>query len=703
MKISILLPYKENYSHDYPGAVSLFVASMIKISKFKKTTKVFGSTDYKSYLSKNYENISLKKGIFASQTKQYINNFIKTQNDNVDLIEIHNRPNYALQLEKLNKKIFLYFHNDPNTMLGSKTENEKIKLIDLCTKIIFNSYWSKNQFLTDLPNKYKKSQKLIVIHQSINKKKIDLSKKKKLISFVGKLNSAKGYDIFGKAIIKILNKYPDWKANVIGDEPREEFNFTHNNLNILGFKNHKDVLLNFEKSSIAVVCSRWNEPFGRTSLEASSRGCGVIISNRGGLPETITNGIILKNLSVNSLFKEIENLIVNQNLLKKLQKDSINNFVLTNDHISNKIDECRIESLNLHVNNLKLKNLNNLKILHVTNFNERHNGRLFYNSGRRINNGFIRLNHSVLELSDRDIVSYSRNLNDFKGSKKLNEKLLDIISNYIPDLIVFGHADLIDNETINFIKKNYPNTKLCQWFLDRMDGEWVKNKDRFIKKIELMDANFCTTDPKALNFSKWDNVYYIPNCVDQSLENLEIYNNNYFKSDVFFAMSHGVHRGQLKKGKKDNREIFLNQLIKKNQNIKFDVYGMNNIQPVWSDKFLECLSKSSMALNLSRGKPVKYYSSDRIAQLIGNGLLTFVDEKTYLSDFFSNKEVVFYKDLNDLSYKMNKYKKDKKNRKKIARSGRKFYFKYFNSTLVADYIINKTLDLKSSQSFIWEK
>ena len=155
----------------------------------------------------------------------------------------------------------------------------------------------------DLPSKYKKSQKLIVIHQSINKKNVNLSKKEKLISFVGKLNSAKGYDIFGKAIIKILNKYPDWSANVIGDEPREEFNFSHNNLNILGFKNHNEVLLNFEKSSIAVVCSRWNEPFGRTSLEASSRGCGVIISNRGGLPETITNGIILKNLSVNSLFK----------------------------------------------------------------------------------------------------------------------------------------------------------------------------------------------------------------------------------------------------------------------------------------------------------------------------------------------------------------------------------------------------------------
>ena len=115
-----------------------------------------------------------------------------------------------------------------------------------------------------------------------------------MITFVGKLNSAKGYDIFGEAIIKILNKYPLWKSLVIGDEPREKIIFNHKNLKNLGFQNHKKVLQTFKKSSIAVACSRWEEPFGRTSLEAASRGCAVIISNRGGLPETITNGIILR-------------------------------------------------------------------------------------------------------------------------------------------------------------------------------------------------------------------------------------------------------------------------------------------------------------------------------------------------------------------------------------------------------------------------
>ena len=50
------------------------------------------------------------------------------------------------------------------------------------------------------------------------------------------------------------------------------------------------LLIIYKKSSIAVVCSRWDKPFGRTSLEASANGCAVIISNRGGLPETLTNG-----------------------------------------------------------------------------------------------------------------------------------------------------------------------------------------------------------------------------------------------------------------------------------------------------------------------------------------------------------------------------------------------------------------------------
>jgi len=96
--------------------------------------------------------------------------------------------------------------------------------------------------------------------------------------------------------------------------------FYHKNLNLMGFQSHNTVLKILKKTSIAVACSRWNEPLGRTSLEASSNGCAVIISNRGGLPETITNGIILKQLDESELFKEIEFLIKNNTIRKKYQK-----------------------------------------------------------------------------------------------------------------------------------------------------------------------------------------------------------------------------------------------------------------------------------------------------------------------------------------------------------------------------------------------
>ena len=97
------------------------------------------------------------------------------------------------------------------------------------------------------------------------------------------------------------------------------------------------------------------------------------------------------------------------------------NFYLSHRFVSRQIDNVR-DNLNKFPAPLILNKNNKLRILHVTNFNERHNGRLFYNTGKRINNGFIRLGHSVLEFSDRDIVSYYRSLNDINGSKRLNKK-----------------------------------------------------------------------------------------------------------------------------------------------------------------------------------------------------------------------------------------------------------------------------------------
>ena len=709
MKIAILLPYKENFSPDYPGAVSLFVNETSNISKLKKYITVYGSTNFEKKFNVKYKNIKISKKFLASNSKQYIDEFINLEkNKKSNLIEIHNRPSYLKYLDKkLNKRNYtIFFHNDPLSMDGSKTIEQRKFLLKKSYRIIFNSNWSKTRFLEGFDDKIINSEKLLVFFQSAKKENLKIIKSKKnWITFVGKLNKAKGYDIFAESIVKILDKYPEWKCKVVGDEKREKIYLTHSNVSLLGFQRHNKVLEIFKKTSIAVVCSRWEEPFGRTSLEASANGCAVIISNRGGLPETTTNSITLKTLTVEELSKKIEHLIKNKLERIELQKSSIKNFYLTHNYVANLIDNYREKKIYPVTNfNIK-KNISSLRILHVTNFNERLDGRLFFNTGRRINNGFIRLGHSVLGFSDRDILKYYRSINDLKGSKTLNEKLKKTCYNYKPDLIVMGHSDLINAQQLSELKEDYPDVKIAQWFLDPLNPngpDYERNKKRILDKIDFTDANFITTDPKVLKFlpSGKDN-FFIPNPVDSSFETLNNFNNNHCNIDVFFALSHGVHRGILKAGKEDDRYAFLKKLIDKSDNVKFDLYGVNDKQPIWADHYFKAISNAKMGLNLSRGSAIKYYSSDRLAQIIGNGLVTLIDEKTCYNDFFSNKEMVFYKNINDLSEKIIKLSRDEKLRKSIGRLGKEKYFKYFNSTLVAEFIIQKTLGLKTSKKFIW--
>ena len=77
--------------------------------------------------------------------------------------------------------------------------------------------------------------------------------------------------------------------------------FNHKNLHHLGFKNNSFILKKLETVSIAVVPSKWDEPFGRSSMEAASRGCALIKSNTGGLSETTNHSVILEKITSENL------------------------------------------------------------------------------------------------------------------------------------------------------------------------------------------------------------------------------------------------------------------------------------------------------------------------------------------------------------------------------------------------------------------
>ena len=65
--------------------------------------------------------------------------------------------------------------------------------------------------------------------------------------------------------------------------------------------------------------------------------------------------------------------------------------------------------------------------------------------------------------------------------------------------------------------------------------------------------------------------------------------------------------------------------------------------------------------------------------------------------------MVFYSNVDNLSEKIQKISKDEKLRKFIASNGKRKYSKYFNSTLVSEFIINKTFEINNKKKYLWHK
>jgi hypothetical protein len=149
MKIASILPYKENYTRKRAGAVALWINDFMRDSVYKKSTYVFGNTKSNKFLTENYINIKISNinSRLNSTTKEYSSEIIKKiKNLNFDIIEIHNRPIMVKEfLKKINSKIVLYFHNDPNNMKGAKSISERMYLLENVDKIIFVSKWIKKK------------------------------------------------------------------------------------------------------------------------------------------------------------------------------------------------------------------------------------------------------------------------------------------------------------------------------------------------------------------------------------------------------------------------------------------------------------------------------------------------------------------------------------------------------------------------------
>ena len=188
------------------------------------------------------------------------------------------------------------------------------------------------------------------------------------------------------------------------------------------------------------------------AIEASSRKCLPIISNKGGLAESKNIALVLKKNEKNNLFELLKKVTNDKKFRRSKQKlfYKKNNFNLK--QISKKLDNLRDKILNHNEKNITNEQK---KVLHIANFNENADGRLYYSFANKLNNGLIKNNYIVQSISDRFYLKLNRSIfKPFNSINKFNEKILNTLKNFSPNVLLIGHVFNIKPFIFDYCKNN---------------------------------------------------------------------------------------------------------------------------------------------------------------------------------------------------------------------------------------------------------
>jgi len=172
MKINILLPQKEKFDLNKASSVSITVKNNLFYSRYFDDINVFGQDVENPIYKNNF--IGIKHSFFSFKGK---NSFLMKEmlkiildcDDKKQLIEVHNRPYLINEITKKTKlfPIILFFHNDPKTMKGSKSIEERENILQKCAAVFCVSKFIKKKFLDGIKEDYKKVH---VLYNGVDRK-----------------------------------------------------------------------------------------------------------------------------------------------------------------------------------------------------------------------------------------------------------------------------------------------------------------------------------------------------------------------------------------------------------------------------------------------------------------------------------------------------------------------------------------------------
>jgi hypothetical protein len=339
------------------------------------------------------------------------------------------------------------------------------------------------------------------------------------------------------------------------------------------------------------------------------------------------------------------------------------------------------------------------RILLVGNFAQKIPGGFYYNVDHKLRAAFLRLGHAVLEFSDRD----QARLGNIFGNRKLgvgaaNKKLLAAAGNFRPDCILLGHSHIITDSTLAAIRAQWPKIRIGVFNVDSLAlASHQSNVRHLLGRAEVADGLFISTGGALLRQFKRPHNFaaYLPNPVDPAIEDLQNFAHADLPYDLVFAIG-GIDNPD------DTRRQIALSLRAALGDVKCLWRGVFDTPAVFGRPYYELLALAKMGLNFSRPNDAYWYASDRMAHLLGCGLLTFTAASTGFQELFGANEMVFFDSPADLAEKIRHYAQHDAARQAIAKAGWEKAHRYCNADLIARYMLELLLgQTASSQGYLW--
>ena len=326
-----------------------------------------------------------------------------------------------------------------------------------------------------------------------------------------------------------------------------------------------------------------------------------------------------------------------------------------------------------------------LRILHCAMFSVNKYGANYYSGHTRLSNGFIRNGHFVYNFSYRDVAREEAPLGIKElGMKKMNKRFVETAENIAADVVLLGHAEFIEAETLIEIKKRLPNCKIAMWWVDWWHN-LVKYDAVMNQRMPLLDALFMTSDPDFVreNFAptrEAEKFFFMPNSCDPSMDKGRAYDVAEPLHEVLFI---GRSFG--------SRDDLLTHFKQSMSDLNIGLYGQGRENFVTGHRYLELVSNSRIGINFNRDNSMPLYTSNRMVHLAANGCLVMTPDTPRMKEIFTPEEVVYFSSAQDCEEKVRYYLEHYEEAKIIAKAGQVRAHKDYDAQVISSEMLRKIL------------